>query len=48
MNPGLLQSQIDTLEVTPDLMRVCGEGPPEKIVQGILEKLLVVEGKMTI
>jgi gluconokinase len=48
MSPGLLQSQIDTLEVTPDLMHVCGEDPPEKIVQGILEKLLVVEGKMTI
>ena len=48
MNPGLLQSQIDTLEVTPDLMQVCGEDPPEKIVQGILEKLLVVEGKMTV
>jgi hypothetical protein len=48
MNPGLLQSQIDTLEVTPDLMRVCGEDPPEKIVQGILENLLVVEGKTTV
>jgi gluconokinase len=48
MSPGLLQSQIDTLEVTPDLMHVCGEDPPEKIVQGILEKLLVVEGKTTI
>jgi gluconokinase len=48
MSPGLLQSQIDTLEVTPDLMRVGGEDPPEKIVQGILEKLLVVEGKITV
>ena len=48
MNPELLQSQLDTLEITPDLMRVCAEGPPARIVQGILEKLLVVEGKMTL
>jgi gluconokinase len=48
MNPELLQSQLDTLEVTPDLTRVSAEGPPEKIVQGILEKLLVVEGKTTL
>jgi len=45
MNPGLLQSQIDTLEITPDLMHVCAEGPPEKIVQEILDQILVVEGK---
>jgi gluconokinase len=45
MNPGLLQSQIDTLEITPDLLRVCAEGPPEKIVQEILDQILVVEGK---
>jgi gluconokinase len=48
MNPELLQSQIEALEVTPDLMRVCAEGPPAKIVQGILDKLLVVEGKTTV
>jgi gluconokinase len=48
MNPDLLQSQLNTLEVTPDLMRVNAEGPPDKIVQGILDKLLVVEGKTTL
>jgi len=48
MNPALLQSQFDTLEVTPDLMQVNAEGPPDKIVQGILDKLLVVEGKTTL
>jgi gluconokinase len=48
MNPDLLQSQLDTLEITPDLMRVNAEGPPDKIVQGILDNLLVVEGKTTL
>jgi gluconokinase len=48
MSPGLLQSQLDTLEITPDLMRVSAEGPPEQIVQSILDQLLVVEGKMTL
>jgi gluconokinase len=48
MNPALLQSQIDTLEVTPDLMSVCAEGPPAQIVQRILDKLLVVEGKIEV
>lgn len=48
MNPDLLQSQLDTLEITPDLMRVNAEGSPDKIVQGILDKLLVVEGKTTL
>jgi hypothetical protein len=27
---------------------VNAEGPPDKIVQGILDKLLVVEGKITL
>jgi gluconokinase len=48
MNPELLQSQLDTLEVTPDLMRVCAEGPPRKIVEEILDKILTVEGKTTV
>jgi gluconokinase len=48
MNPDLLQSQLDTLEVTPDLMRVNAEGPPQKIVQEILDQLLTVEGKTTV
>src|SRR5271154_3924923 len=48
MNPELLQSQLDTLEVTPDLMRVCAEGPPNKIVQEILDELLTVEGKIDV
>ena len=48
MNPGLLQSQLDTLEITPDLMRVDADGPPKQIVQQILDNLLVVEGKTEI
>ncbi len=48
MSPELLQSQLDTLQVTPDLMRVNAEGPPEKIVQEILEELLTVEGKIDV
>jgi gluconokinase len=48
MSPQLLQSQLDTLEVTPDLMRVNAEGPPAKIVQEILDQLLVVEGKIEV
>jgi gluconate kinase len=48
MNPELLQSQLDTLEVTPDLMRVCAEGSPRKIVEEILDKILTVEGKTTV
>src|ERR1700678_1000662 len=48
MNPELLQSQLDTLEVTPDLMRVDAEGPPQKIVQEILDQLLTVEGKIDV
>jgi gluconokinase len=42
MNPDLLQSQLDTLEVTPDLMQVYADLPPEKIVQEILDELLTV------
>jgi gluconokinase len=48
MSPALLQSQLDTLEVTPDLMRVNAEGPPEKIVQEILDEILTVEGKIDV
>jgi gluconokinase len=48
MNPELLQSQLETLEVTPDLMRVNAEGPPQKIVQQILDQLLTVEGKIDV
>jgi len=48
MNPDLLRSQLDTLEVTPDLMRVDAEGPPQKIVQEILDQLLTVEGKIDV
>ena len=48
MSPELLQSQLDTLEITPDLTRVNAEGPPSKIVQEILDKILVVEGKTTV
>jgi gluconokinase len=44
----LLQSQLDTLEITPDLTRVNAEGPPPKIVQEILDKILTVEGKVTV
>jgi gluconokinase len=48
MSPQLLQSQLDTLEVTPDLTRIPAEGPPAQIVQEILDKLLVVEGKIEV
>ena len=48
MNPELLQSQLDTLEVTPDLMVVCAESSPEKIVQEILDEILTVEGKIDV
>ena len=48
MSPQLLQSQLDTLEVTPDLTLVDAEGPPAKIVQDILDKILTVEGKVTV
>jgi gluconokinase len=48
MNPELLQSQLDTLEVTPDLLRVSAEGSPEKIVQEILDEILTVEGKVDV
>ena len=48
MNPNLLQSQLDALEITPDLTRVRAEGPPNKIVQDILDKILTVEGKVTV
>ena len=48
MSPGLLQSQIDTLEITPDLMKVAAEGPPKQVLQQILDKILAVEGKAEI
>jgi gluconokinase len=48
MSPELLQSQLDTLEVTPDLTRVNAEGSPQKIVQEILDQLLTVEGKIDV
>jgi gluconokinase len=48
MNPELLQSQLDTLEITPDLTRISAEGSPPKIVQEILDKILTVEGKVTV
>jgi gluconokinase len=48
MSPQLLQSQLDTLEVTPDLMRINAEGTPAQIVQEILDQLLVVEGKIEV
>ena len=48
MSPALLQSQLDALEITPDLTRVNAEGPPQKIVQEILDKILTVEGMTTV
>ena len=48
MSPQLLQSQLDTLEVTPDLTSVDAQGPPVNIVQDILDKILTVEGKVTV
>lgn len=45
MNPDLLQSQLDTLEIPKDAVHVYGEEAPRKIVQRILDQLLVEEGK---
>lgn len=39
MNPSLLESQIDTLEVPEDAIRLAGEEPPESIVRQILDDL---------
>jgi gluconokinase len=48
MNPGLLESQLDTLEVTPDLWQVPADGSPQKIVEEILDELLTSEGKIEV
>jgi gluconokinase len=45
MNPDLLQSQLDTLEVPKDAIRISGDEGPRKIVAEILDQLLVEEGK---
>lgn len=39
MPPSLLESQLTTLEPTPDLIRVSIDGTPEEIVADILQKL---------
>jgi gluconokinase len=40
MNPELLQSQIDTLELSPDVIRIPAEGEASRIAQGILDLVL--------
>jgi len=39
MNPGLLQSQLDTLELPKDALRVDATGEPSAIAQNILRQL---------
>lgn len=39
MNPDLLQSQIDTLELPHDAIRVKAVGPPSEVAQHILNQL---------
>jgi len=39
MNPDLLQSQLDTLELPQDALRVDATGPPHAVAQNILSKL---------
>lgn len=39
MNPDLLQSQLDTLELPQDALRINATGTPEAIAQSILDQL---------
>jgi gluconokinase len=39
MNPDLLQSQLDTLELPKDALRINATGPPAAIAQNILDQL---------
>ncbi len=39
MNPDLLQSQLDTLELPQSALRVDATGPPQVVAQNILNKL---------
>lgn len=39
MNPALLQSQLDTLELPQDALRVDATGPPQAVAQNILSQL---------
>ena len=45
MNPELLQSQLDTLEMPADAIMISAEHEPQQIVQEILDQLLIKEGK---
>jgi gluconokinase len=42
MNPGLLQSQLDTLELPQDAIRVDATGPPSTVAQKIWRQLVPV------
>jgi gluconokinase len=48
MNPNLLQSQLDTLEIPEDALRIAEEEDPRRVVQRILDQLLVQEGKPSV
>lgn len=39
MNPGLLQSQIDTLELPKDAIHITATGSPAEVAQNILDQL---------
>jgi gluconokinase len=39
MNPDLLQSQLDTLELPKDALRINATGPPAEVAQSILDQL---------
>jgi gluconokinase len=41
MKPGMLQSQFDALEVTPDLIAVHAMDPPEKIYEDVRKRLKI-------
>ncbi len=45
MNPDLLQSQLDTLEMPADAILIDADHEPHQIVQEILDQLLIEEGK---
>jgi len=47
MNPGLLQSQLDTLEVPADALRIDATQRPEVVARAILSALKVTQGGPT-
>jgi gluconokinase len=47
MNPGLLTSQFDTLEMPSDAIRVSIDRAPEEIAADILQKLEISPARVT-